>query len=394
MVKTPVVFATTVFEQPDHGPAVYARYLWEAFRTSEEFDFHVVAPSFAINDPRLHATGIASSSAQLYRRVTETTLRIASQLGLETIIHANNTHPFAGLDRYPGQWIAQVNDYEVARVWRDFPRNVFRYQPRRMMSIAWRHGQEKRAMAAAARIVCNSDFTRSECLRAYPHAEPERFVTIHKGVDTQRFIRPEDASRSPQRSQSGELLRLLFIGSNWQLKGLPELLAALKTVVEQFPNVVLDVVGAVARPAVDRLSRRHGVEHRVHIRGHVSRDELPRVFWNSDVLVMPSRLEAFGVAAIEAMAAGIPVIATRVGGLAEIITTNRNGILVEPNKVDQLSRAICELLGNPQLRRDLAAAGCRRAEDFSIHSMIAKVQRLYEGMRGCRHRPRVDGAPV
>ena len=106
------MFVSTVFDEVANGPAIYARYLWDALRDDPDLDFHVVAPSFAGQHERLHPSGVRRSSRDLYRTVCEVARLVAREGGTDTIIHGNGAHFVGGLLDYPGPVIAQINDYE------------------------------------------------------------------------------------------------------------------------------------------------------------------------------------------------------------------------------------------------------------------------------------------
>jgi glycosyltransferase involved in cell wall biosynthesis len=97
-----------------------------------------------------------------------------------------------------------------------------------------------------------------------------------------------------------------------------------------------------------------------------------------DLVVMPSLRESFGIVALEAMAMKVPVIASRIGGLAEIVVNEKTGFLVPPGDADALAEAIRTLTENPEMRRNMGEAGRQRvAEVFSIESTIRRTEELY-----------------
>ena len=132
---------------------------------------------------------------------------------------------------YPGPLAVQINDYEIAGAGRkdDLPR------PRsgllRLVSLIWRHHQERLAVGRADRVVCNSHFTRREVIAAYHPKREQRVITIRKAVDLSQFARPFTlgADPLPDRPKGG---RLVFVGTNWRIKGLSELVTALPIVAK------------------------------------------------------------------------------------------------------------------------------------------------------------------
>jgi glycosyltransferase involved in cell wall biosynthesis len=145
------------------------------------------------------------------------------------------------------------------------------------------------------------------------------------------------------------------------------------------------VVGeGAARPALEELARGLGVADRVHLPGWSERPSaaLPEF----DVFCLPSRSEGFPLSIVEAMLAGLPVVATRVGSVAELVADGETGLLVESDDVDGLVAALARLRDDGELRARLGAAGRERAlASYTVEHMAAAYQRLWEQVR---RRPR------
>jgi len=215
--------------------------------------------------------------------------------------------------------------------------------------------------------------------------------TIYNGIDVSRF-----QSRSPRRTKAGSILLSVVNLVPW--KGMQVLLRALPAVRD--PTVRLMIAGDGPEEKVLReLSRSLGLESRVSFLG--LRDDVPELLNRADVVVHPAIYgEPFGLAIAEAMAAGRPVIASRVGGIPELIQHERTGLLVTPGDVEALARAIDTLNENPEYRLQLAAAA-RRAliEQFGVErcarehldwceEIFRRPARIsLPGLRAFRHEP-------
>ena len=117
---------------------------------------------------------------------------------------------------------------------------------------------------------------------------------------------------------------------------------------------------------------------RVRFTGRVDRAELPALYRSADAVVCVPWYEPFGIAAVEAMACGIPVVATAVGGLADTVVDGGTGIHVPPRRPDRVADALRLLLGDPGLRRTLGAAGRSRAiTHYAMDRLVASTQRAY-----------------
>jgi D-inositol-3-phosphate glycosyltransferase len=194
-------------------------------------------------------------------------------------------------------------------------------------------------------------------------------VIIPNAVDLELF-----QSRRPA-VESKRSLKVGFAGQWSSGKGLPELLDAWTEVKASFPSVELLVAGGPdlwkrdGQPPGTRESEAHirEMERRqlLYAVGVIPRSKMPD-FWNSvDIAVVPSLAEAFGLVALEALACGVPVIASAVGGLKEIVLDGQCGLLVPPGDASALARALSTLLGDEPLRARLSASARIRAQKFS-----------------------------
>jgi glycosyltransferase involved in cell wall biosynthesis len=137
------------------------------------------------------------------------------------------------------------------------------------------------------------------------------------------------------------------------------------------------------RPAAERYVRDHGLGDRVIFSG--MRRDVASILAVSDIFVLASRYEGLPLAIIEAMMAGLPVVATRVGGVAELVEDGVTGLIVPPRDGEALTRALRRLLADPELRHRMGMAGRERAlRDFAEDRMARETQKLYEELLGAR----------
>ncbi|HCK99155.1 MAG TPA: hypothetical protein DHW42_03505, partial [Candidatus Marinimicrobia bacterium] len=108
------------------------------------------------------------------------------------------------------------------------------------------------------------------------------------------------------------------------------------------------------------------------------RTDLPEIFADCDIFVLTSLNEGFGRVLVEAMASGLAIIATKVGGVPEIITDGINGLLIPSDKPDEPSQAIVTLYQNPELRRQMGLANIKKAEFYSLNNYISRVINIYQ----------------
>jgi glycosyltransferase involved in cell wall biosynthesis len=131
-----------------------------------------------------------------------------------------------------------------------------------------------------------------------------------------------------------------------------------------------------------------GLSKRVYLPGFLSQSEVAGALQRAEIFVMPSRVEPFGIVALEAWRAGVPVIATARGGAAEFIVDGESGLLVDPLNTGDLQQALKSLLASADLRLQLAEAGRRRVSDFTWPRLVVRYAEVYGGV--ARRRPARD----
>jgi len=225
---------------------------------------------------------------------------------------------------------------------------------------------------ARARYLFPSDSERRIFLEQHARIPPRQAVVVRNAVDLELFAPRKE---TPPGDRDGSM-RVGFAGQWSAGKGLPQLLAAWYDVKASFPGALLCLAGGPklwkreAEPdgarETDAMIRELERKGLARLFGTIPRSQMPH-FWNSvDIAVVPSLSESFGLVALEALACGVPVIATAVGGLKEIVVNGECGLFVAPGDAAGLGRALRELLGNSILRERLAAGARRRAQQFSL----------------------------
>jgi glycosyltransferase involved in cell wall biosynthesis len=161
------------------------------------------------------------------------------------------------------------------------------------------------------------------------------------------------------------------------VKGHPWLIAAAPAVLQEFPQTQFVFAGdGDARPVFQEQVAKLGVESNFRFLGR--RSDIPELLASCDIAVLPSRAEGLPNAVLEYMAAGLPTIATRVGGNAELIEDGVTGLLVPAENSEALAAALRRLLRDPELAQRLAASGQKIAvENYSFERLIREVDMLY-----------------
>jgi len=208
----------------------------------------------------------------------------------------------------------------------------------------------------------------------------EKIVAIPNGVDTAYFA-PARWERGNSQAELGLSKDRFCIGTVARLteaKGLKYLLLAVKRVRENIPDVTLLIVGdGPLREELEEYSRELGIDDAVIFTGY--RNDIPRMLAAMDVFVLASVWEGMPVSLLEAMAMQKPVVATRVGGIPEVIQDGVDGILIPPTDANELARAIINIFKDREFSDNLALNARKRImEHFSIESTAKRIGSLYQ----------------
>jgi glycosyltransferase involved in cell wall biosynthesis len=226
---------------------------------------------------------------------------------------------------------------------------------------------------------------RSSILLA-PTANMAQEINAACGVDLQRFhviadaLDPQLFTPGPRKGTS-EKVTVLFVGRLERAKGVEVLAKAIPLVCRQFPNVRFVFIGG-DRPRAETGSHRAYLERTLHdqlaagqviFRGEVSQDDLIEAYRQADIGVVPSVLyESFSYTCAQPMSCGLPVVASRIGGIPETLAHGECGILVEPGDVQELAAALLRLCEDPVLRHALGDAGRTRTEQVFAPEVVAR----------------------
>lgn len=206
---------------------------------------------------------------------------------------------------------------------------------------------------------------------------PDKLRVIHNGVDTEKFQRGKrDRERLIPGAAEGTLV-VLVGNMHGDVKGHPWLIAAAPAVVREFPKTRFIFAGdGESRAPLEQQVAGLGLQQSFAFLGR--RDDIPDVLASCDIAVLPSKAEGLPNAVLEYMAAGLPTIASRVGGNAELVEDGVTGLLVPPQDSAALANALLRLLRDPQLLQQIASGGRRLvSEGFSFERLVRETDALY-----------------
>lgn len=245
------------------------------------------------------------------------------------------------------------------------------------------------SLSLAAGIMTNSDYTK-QCIMRKTGISPERIHAIHLGVDHKVFqpLNPDRRNLFLTRHGLKQDKRyLLYVGSEQPRKNFKAALRILHDVSSVHPDVALIKIGTHQCPeergANIEEARRLGVLESLHILEGLGDDEVAMAYNASCVLLFPSLNEGFGLPLLEAMACGLPVVASRSTSVPEVL--GGAGIMHDPTEVGAMADSVKSLLASEQLHRELSNRGIERANGFSWQKCAKELYELIEQIALGRH---------
>ncbi|MEY4618096.1 MAG: hypothetical protein RL101_282 [Actinomycetota bacterium] len=254
---------------------------------------------------------------------------------------------------------------------------------------------ERTAYEGATKIIAVSAGMRADILRAYPQISPDKVVVVHNGIDLDAFQSANNAELVRANGIDPDQRSVVFVGRITQQKGLPYLLKAARELpadvqlvlcagAPDTPQILAEVTSLVEELRKVR-------ENVIWVEKHLSRAELIAVLSSATVFACPSIYEPLGIVNLEAMACGIPVVATATGGIPEVVAHNETGLLVpieqvmdgsgkpldEKKFVADFANALNEMLANPNIE-SFGKSGRQRVEQhFSWESIAEQTLSVY-----------------
>jgi len=249
---------------------------------------------------------------------------------------------------------------------------------------------EKLTASLKTQIIVNSEFDLQSALK-YKIAPKKKLVKIYNGIDAEKldFLPSEEAKEflssklkaqgSKSQFESQNLRIIGTVANFYKTKGLEYLIKAARILNSQFPifNFQLLIIGdGLERGNLEDLIKKSNLQNKVVLLGRIP--DSYRYLKAFDVFVLPSLKEGFPWVILEAMAAGLPIVASEVGALPEIIKNGKSGFLVQPKESENLAKKIRDLLQNPELRNEFTKMAKEKLNEFSLQTMLQKTKEVIE----------------
>ncbi len=279
------------------------------------------------------------------------------------VIHTHNTQPF--VDGTIAALLSGVKTIIHTDHARDFP-DKYRYMVAEHLMSHF-----------AYKVVGVSEHT-SENLIHYEKISPKKILTIENGIDGSRFEITIDKQKKRKELGIRETGPIIGLGVRLaEQKGITYLLQATPQVIKAFPDITLVIAGdGELKEDLQKETRQLNIEQNVCFAG--ARLDIPDLLQLFDVYVLPSLWEGMPMVILEALAAGCPVLATDVGGVAKVIDNEVTGLLVEPRNPEQLAISILRILSDRQLQEKFIRNGLQKFQKkFSAEIMARQYEKLY-----------------
>jgi len=205
--------------------------------------------------------------------------------------------------------------------------------------------------------------------------EPSKLLVLPSSVDTEWF-----SSQNRVFPEVSEEIKLLFIGGLDPFrKGIYDLLQAFSKVAASFPKATLVLTGGDSFIEVKSKWESMKLSDRIDFLGWIDDADLPNLYSTCDVLILPSYNEGLPYVIIEALSSGLPIVASDVGGIAEVVTNAENGFIIQPGDLQSLTLSLSKLLSDKSLRLKMSQNNRKKAiENYSVQKVIASMEKLFQ----------------
>jgi glycosyltransferase involved in cell wall biosynthesis len=243
---------------------------------------------------------------------------------------------------------------------------------------------KKRSFKKISKIITVSNENKILLQKLYPEIS-KKLKLIHNGIDTtlwrSQLLRFTEEERNQIKETvfkaKKDTLIILSVGELHERKGQKYLIEAMPAIIKQYSNIKLIIAGeGKERKNFETLIKKLGISQHVILLGKVT--NIYKIYKSSDIFVLPSLREAFGLVNVEAMLTPLPVIGTIAGGIPEIIVNKETGLLIQSKSVKAIENALLKLIKYPEIRLKMAEKGFVRAlEFFDAKKMAEKHENLY-----------------
>jgi glycosyltransferase involved in cell wall biosynthesis len=238
------------------------------------------------------------------------------------------------------------------------------------------------AVRLSDKVITVSNFSCNEIIR-YTKSRKDKIEVIYNGVDYKKFKSAEKKTESVKRIIHGNYI--LFVGNVKPHKNIKRLVESFEIVLKEFPELKLVIVGKKENfitgvEGLKELLDNKNLNQKVIFTGYIEDEDLPSVYKNSELLVFPSLYEGFGLPPLEAMASGVPVVASSAASIPEVC--GNAALYVNPYSIFDIADGILGILKNESLKNQMTLKGYERAELFDWETSVQKHIKIMNNLCG------------
>ncbi len=364
MIK--VLFSTTSFDTIDNGPALFANLLYNNLENSNECDVRFITEdvqNVLLKRPKIYRLKLEQNKwnrffYQFFRMVRyhKSAREIKKIFNYDCLVYNNAFTGVLSAIKCKKKVVVMVNDdNKLAYKNKKFhlAKTFFKYKTLYYL--------ERKAVQNANTVIVNSKYMQS-LLRETYNISNEKIKTLVKGIDINKY-------KFRLREKFNDPVHVLFVKADYKRGGLFDLIDALSTV--DICKVKLSIIGpplSTLNSIKDYMDQK-GLKN-YDLNGPLHPHKVKFYFNEADIFCVPSHKEALGVANMEALASGLPVISTNVGGIPEVLDYGKCGWLVAPNDSEALAEGIKECIENTELRIKKSNFGYKHVQQFNSNNLI------------------------
>ncbi|WP_445725690.1 glycosyltransferase family 4 protein [Flavobacterium sp.] len=371
-----ILFSTTSFNIIDNGPALFANILYEALKSSDTYDIRFITEDIKLEEkrPKLYQLNLKQNTFnrflyQFFRifKYHKAAKKINSEFNFEVVVYNNAFTGVLSSLFLKKRVIVMVNDDNKIAA-RNNPLSLKKsYFKNKILFYL-----EKIAVQKADVIIVNSKFMKSQIENNY-FVDENKLRILIKGIDLNnyRFNPSKDFNNS---------IHILFVKADYKRGGLFDLVDAISLIKDN--NIKLTVIGPPNNELnlIEKYIKKSGLQS-FKVIGPTHPNEVKKYLNCADIFCVPSYKEALGVANMEALASGLSVISTNVGGIPEVLDNGECGWLVEPGNPKMLAEAINECITNDALRIKKSEYGFQYVQQFDSKNLVKNFLNIIDDVK-------------
>ncbi|MCF0056742.1 glycosyltransferase family 4 protein [Dyadobacter sp. CY356] len=374
-----ILFCTNTFENVVNGPSKFANYLLEINHRFQHVEIRILTEDISTDSLAQYKNKVFRLDLKLnfhtktwgfvYRMFPyyQACLKVRAEYMFDMVVFNNAITGIWSAIKFNLPVIGMINDDNSASIsWQNFDgsRRWFRHFIFKFF--------ERTAFVFESGIIVNSHFLH-DLLSGIYRPEPSKLQILHKGI---RINGP----RPLQLPSLNAPVKILFVKSDFKRGGLFDLLDALNLLKDI--SLELQIVGPKLIHKQEVLERNNSANVMINFIGPASEEVVNKLMLKKDFLIIPARQEAFGVANIEALATGLSVITSNVGGIPEVMDSGKNGWMIVPGNPQALAKIIKHAIENPQERLVKQQNGYDFVcQNFSYEQVLNRFLEILEGYK-------------